>query len=280
VPGKYFATSGNRAIYKDGWWAGDRLRYTWEPNGIAGGEAKTPTEYDVHPWELYNLNEDYSQAYNLAAKYPEKLKELQQLFDEEARRNHVYPLLPACGSLPSVQPSGKTTFVCREGVDRLTNRIAPPLGGKAYTITADVNIPQSGANGVIIAQGGRYGGFTLFVKNNHVIYEVNAFGNRSGQVVSADPLSAGEAHIVVSLTRDKEDKESTGVSFAIRKARPGSASLQVNGESEGSTQLANVNGGASETLDIGSDLGSAVSLDYQSPNRFTGKIEAVTIQLQ
>jgi arylsulfatase A-like enzyme len=277
---QYFATSGNRAIYKDGWWAGDRLRYTWEPNGIAGGEAEVPTEYNVHPWELYNLNEDYSQADDLAAKYPEKLKELQQLFDEEAKRNHVYPLLPAYGSLPSTQPAGKTTFIYREGVDRLTNRVAPALGGKPYTLTADIDIPPSGANGVIIAQGGKYGGFTLFVKNNHVVYEINAFGNRSGQVVSVDPLAAGKAHIVVSLTQEKPGQEANTASFAIRKAHPGAASLQVNGKPEGSAQFANVSGGASETLDVGSDLGSAVSTDYQSPNRFTGKIEAVTIQLQ
>jgi arylsulfatase len=277
---QYFATSGNRAIYKDGWWASDRLRYTWEPNGIAGGEAEIPTAYNLHPWELYNLNADYSQADNLATKYPEKLKELQKLFDQEAKRNHVYPLLPAYGSLPAVQPPGKTTFVYREGVDRLTNRVAPPVGGKAYTLTADVDIPQSGANGVIIAQGGRYGGFTLFVKDNHVVYEVNAFGNRAGQVISADPLPAGKAHIVVSLTRERQDREVNATAFAVRKAHSGAASLQVNGKAEGSTQFANVNGGASETLDVGSDLGSAVSPDYQSPNRFTGKIEAVTIQLQ
>jgi arylsulfatase len=276
---QYFATSGNRAIYKDGWWAGDRLRYTWEPNGIAGGETEVPKDYDIHPWELYNLNEDYSQADDLAAKYPEKLKELQQLFDQEAKRNHVYPLLPTYGSLPSVQDPFKTTFVYREGVDRLTNRVAPPFGGKAYTLTADVNIPGSGAKGVIIAQGGKYGGFTLFVKNNHLIYEINAFGNRAGRVISSDPLPTGNTHIVVSLTRNKLDQEANAASFAIRRSHPGVVTLQVNGKQEGSSKFVNVNGGGSETLDVGSDLGSAVSSDYQSPNRFTGKIETVTIQL-
>jgi arylsulfatase len=276
---QYFATSGNRAIYKDGWWAGDRLRYTWEPNGIAGGEAVVPKDYDVHPWELYNLNDDYSQADNLAAKYPEKLKELQQLFDEEAKRNHVYPLLPAYGALPSELPAGKTNFVYREGVDRLTSHAAPALAGKAYTLTADVDIPESGANGVIIAQGGRYGGFTLFLRDNHVVYEINAFGNRAGQLVSADSLPSGRAHIVVTLTRDQAKQDSNAASFAIRRPRTGAATLQINGKPEGWAQFANINGGSSETLDVGSDLGSAVSPDYQSPDRFTGKIETVTIDL-
>lgn len=276
---QYFATSGNRAIYKDGWWAGDRLRYTWEPNGIAGGETVVPKDYDVHPWELYNLNDDYSQADNLAAKYPDKLKELEQLFDEEAKRNHVYPLLPTYGALPSELPPGKTTFVYRDGVDRLTSHAAPTLAGKAYTLSADVDIPESGANGVIIAEGGRYGGFTLFLKDNHVVYEVNAFGNRSGQLVSTDPIPVGKAHIVVTLTRDKVNQEPNSASFAIRRAHKGAATLQVNGVPEGSAQFANINGGNNETLDVGSDLGSAVSSDYQSPNRFTGKIDTVTIQL-
>ena len=101
-----------------------------------------------------------------------------------------------------------------------------------------------------------------------------------GQVVSADPVPAGKAHIVVSLTQGKRDQDGNSASFAIRKAHPGAATLQINGKPEGSAQFANVSGGASETLDVGSDLGSAVSADYQSPNRFTGKIEAVTIQLQ
>jgi arylsulfatase A-like enzyme len=277
---QYFAMSGNRAIYKDGWWAGDRLRYTWEPNGIAGGEAEVPKDYDIHPWELYNLNEDYSQANDLAAKYPEKLKELQQLFDQEAKRNHVYPLLPAYGSLPSEQEHGKTTFVYREGVERLTRHVAAPLGGKAYTLTADVDIPQNGADGVIVAQGGKYGGFSLFVKDNHVVYEINAFGNRAGRIISTDPLPVGKTRIVVSLTRDKLDQNANAASFKINKARPGAATLQINGKSEGSAQFTNVNGGGGETLDVGSDLGSAVSPDYQSPSRFTGKIETVTFQLK
>jgi arylsulfatase len=277
---QYFATSGNRAIYKDGWWAGDLVRYTWEPNGIAGGEAVLPVDYNVHPWELYHITDDYSQADNLAAKYPEKLKELQTLFDQEAKRNQVYPLLPAYGSLPEPAKQGKTTFTYREGVDRLTSHVAPVLAGKSYTITADIDVPSGGASGVIVAQGSRYGGTTLFVKDNRVIFEINAFGNRSGQIAASDRLTRGKAHIVVEVTPDEGRDGTNSPSFAIRHARPGSGTLQINGSSEGSGHFENVNANASETLDVGSDLGSAVSTEYQSPNRFTGKIEEVTIQLK
>jgi arylsulfatase len=277
---QYFATSGNRAIYKDGWWAGERLRFTWEPNGIAGAESEVPQDYEIHPWELYNLNDDYSQGNDLAAKNPQKLKELQQLFDEEAKRNHVYPLLPAYGALPTAQQAGKTTFVYREGVDRLTNRLAPSVTGKPYTLTADLDIPEGGAEGVIIAQGSKYGGFTLFVKDNHVVYEINAFGNRSGQIVSTDLLTAGKKHIVVALTPDKLKETANAASFAVRKTRQGEATLRINDKPEGSAHFENVSGTANETLDIGSDLGSPVSPDYKSPDRFTGTIETVTIQLK
>src|SRR5262249_48073295 len=151
--------------YKDGWWASDHLYYTWEPNGEAPGTETRSPDYNLYPWELYNLNEDYSQADNLAEKYPEKLKELQQLFDVEAQRNQVYPLLATAGSLPTPQ-IGKNTFTYREGVERLPGMVAPKLSGRAYTLTADVEIPKEGASGAIFAEGSRYGGVTLFVKDS------------------------------------------------------------------------------------------------------------------
>ena len=277
---QYFETNGSRAIYKDGWWAGDPVRYTWEPNGDVGTEDTAQTDYNVRPWELYNLNDDYSQAHNLAAKHPEKLKELQALFDEEAVRNQVYPLLPKYGLLPTPVRLGQTTFVYRDGVDRLTNDVAPPLSGKAYTLTADVDVPAGGAKGVIMAQGGRYGGVTLFVKDNHVVYVVNAFGNKSGEVVSMDALAAGKAHIVLQLTPEKQNQESIASPFKIKKAVPGTMTLMVNGKAEGEAHVINVAGGARETLDVGKDLGSAVSAEYAAPYDFTGTIEKVTIELK
>lgn len=277
---QYFASRGNRAIYKDGWWAGDRVNFTWEANGDVGAETKNPN-YNIHPWELYNLDDDYSQANNLARKYPEKLQELQRLFDEEAKRNHVYPLLAKTGSLPTPEERGKTTFSYRDGVERIPNEIAPKIAGRAYTLTADIEIPPQGAEGVIFAQGSRYGGATLFVKKNKVVYELNAFGNRSGQLVAVDPLTPGKAHIVIEMTPDPVNIASSRGSLAVQKSVSGRATLQINGKQEGAERFANVNGNArGETLDIGADLGSSVSPDYQSPNRFSGKIQVVTIQLK
>ena len=280
---QYFATSGNRAIYKDGWWAGDRLRSTWEPNGIAGGEAEAPVDPDIHPWELYNLNEDYSQAHDLATKHPEKLKELQALFDAEAKRNQVYPLLPAYGHLPTAQLAGKKHFVYRDGVDRLTARIAPAVAGKHFTITADVDTKAGASDGVIVAHGSRYGGYTLFVKGGRVQFAVNAFGNDAGHVVATAPLTSGHSHIVVDVVPDGGKQDSTPlstVSFAVRGPLGGTASLSVNDRNEGQAHLENINFTANETFDVGKDLGSPVSTQYSSPYTFTGNIDEVTVDLQ
>jgi arylsulfatase len=273
---QYFTTSGNRAIYKDGWWAGNRFHSTWEGSGIPRGSDK---DIDIHPWELYNLNDDYSQAHNLADKYPEKLKELQQVFEAEAVRNQADPILPVREDYPSGQAAGQKVFTYREGVDRLQPRLAPSLAGHAYTITADVDVPASGADGVIVAQGGRYGGITLFVKNHRVIYEANAFGNRSGQLVASSPLQPGKAHIVLNLTPSEADKQDS-VPFSSRRPISAIGQLSINGQAQGEAQFTNVNLSFSETLDIGSDLGSPVSPEYKSPNRFTGKIDKVTFEIK
>ena len=275
---QYFATSGNRAIYKDGWWAGDRYAWTWEPKGAF--TLGPHTDLDRHPWELYNLNDDYSQAHNLAEKYPEKLKELQVLFNQEAERNHVYPLIPTLAQQPS-SFNGRTVFVFREGVERLPNRMGPQLVGKPHLISADVVIPASGGDGVILAQGSRYGGFTLFVKDRHVIYEVNAYGKRAGRIVSTEPLAPGPAHIELQVTPDAATPNTGALTIlGPRGIRPGKVRFNVNGAQQ-EEAFANILGvSPTETLDVGSDLGSPVSTEYASPDRFTGSIKTVTIELR
>ncbi|WP_158822101.1 arylsulfatase [Granulicella sp. S156] len=275
---QYFATSGNRAIYKDGWWAGDRYAWTWEPKGAF--TLGPHTDLDRHPWELYNLNDDYSQAHDLAAKYPEKLKELQVLFNQEAERNHAYPLIPTLAQQPS-SFNGRTVFVFREGVERLPNRVGPQLVGRPHQINADVVIPASGGDGVILAQGSRYGGYTLFIKDRHVIYEVNAYGKRAGRIVSTEPLAPGPAHIELQVTPDAATPNAGALTIlGPRGIRPGKVQLNVNGTQQ-EEEFANILGASpTETLDVGSDLGSPVSTEYASPNRFTGSIKTVTIELK
>jgi arylsulfatase A-like enzyme len=273
---QYFAMVGNTAIYKDGWWAGRHYWSPWEKGSPWSGAAGVDNS---HPWELYNLNEDYSQAHDVAAKYPEKLKELQQLFDQEAKRNQAYPLFQSGGNQPP-PAHPRDVFVYRDGVERLVNAVAPHIAGRKHTIPADIEVPAQGSNGVIVAQGSRYGGFTLFVKDRHVIYEVNAFGNRAGQLVSQASLQPGKAHIVLEVQPDSTEALKPRL-LEVPAPRPGTASLTINGVAAGKASFTNLNGSSyTETLDVGSDLGSPVSADYQVPDKFVGKIEQITIQLK
>jgi arylsulfatase len=272
---QYFAMVGNIGIYKDGWWAGRHYYSPWEQ----GSPWSKGPGSEQHPWELYNLNEDYSQAHDVSAKYPDKLKELQQLFDQEATRNQAYPLFQPGGNQPP-RPGGNELVVYRDGVDRLPNAVAPHIAGRKHTITADIEVPAQGANGVIVAQGSRYGGFTLFLKDGHVIYEVNAFGNRAGQLVSQASLKPGKAHIVLEVEPDSASPNNATL-LSAPPPRPGTASLTINGVAQGKASFTNLNGSSyTETLDVGSDLGSPVSSAYEVPNRFAGKIDEVTIQLK
>ena len=260
---QYFATVGNIAIYKDGWWAGRRAWSSWDQNPHG--------DVSKRPWELYNLSDDYSQAHDLATKNPEKLKELQQLFDEEAKRNQAYPLFQPGGGQP-LEGGLRKELVLGEGVTRIPNATIPHLAGRAYTITADLEAPKQGVDGVIVAQGSRYGGFTLYVQDGRVVYEVNAFGNRAGRLVSQSRLQAGKAHIVLAVNPD---------ATASGQVKPGTASLTINGVEQGKAAFTNLNGNSyTETLDVGSDLGSPVSTAYTAPNRFTGTIDRVTVAIQ
>ena len=280
---QYFETNGNEAIYKDGWWAGKLLRSSWDRIGAPGYEREKLLEGNTHEWELYNLNEDYSQSTDVAKKYPEKLAEMKALFDSEANRNHVYPLLPL-RELISRPEDKRRTFVFRDGVDRMQDTMNVHTGaGTGYTIRAEIDNPDGSVNGVLIAQGGRYGGFTLFVKNKRVHFEINSFGHLSGQMIAPSDLPAGHSVIEVEVVPDPAKAPTTAPARG-ESPFPGSGTLKVNGKAEAITKFINIpaSGGywsPAESLDIGKDLGSAVSKEYVSPDRFSGVIQKITLEL-
>ncbi|MBB4200986.1 arylsulfatase [Rhodoblastus sphagnicola] len=260
-PVQYFEMVGNRGIYKDGWWAGARHLLPWQR------DAWETAEIGQHPWELYNLNEDYSQAHDLAAKNPEKLKELVELFDSEARRNNVYPLAPHKGTQPLASPE-RGHVVLRDGVERVPVRLAPNVRGRSHTITAGIEIPSGGAEGVIVAEGGREGGFALYVKQGKVVYEVTAAQHQVVRIVGSEPLPTGKSEITVEVTVDKPEQA------------PGKALLSINGKPAGEGGWGNFANTFRETLDVGKDLGTPVSPAYESPFAFTGTIGTVAFDLK
>jgi arylsulfatase len=268
---QYFEMLGSRGIYKDGWWAGsfNHLPWAFGPNG----SAATP---DPKPWELYHLDQDYSQAHNLAAQYPDKAKELEDLFDSEARRNHVYPLEPKRDGQPLLA-NGRTTFVYYPGMKRIAAASAPRLAGRKHVISADLELTGSGASGVIVAQGGRYGGFTLYVKDGHLAYETNANGNSTGKLVSSEPLPSGKVRVALEFIPDGDVQPANPPAPA--RIVSGTATLSINGKSAGSAHVGAL-GFSSESLDIGCDLGTPVTASYQVPFAFNGTIDAVTVDLK
>src|SRR5262249_12993176 len=159
--------------------------------------------------------------------------------------------------------------VLYDGVERLADTLNPHTGaGTGYTIHAEIE-NTGHAEGTIVAQGGRYGGFSLFVKNNRVYFEINSFGQRSGQMISKQERPAGHSEIVVEVI---PDVRKPGQNAANQNPFPGSGTLSVNGAKEADTKFLNIPAGggywsAAETLDVGSDLGSSVSSEYMSPNR-------------
>ena len=276
---QYFEMWGSRGIYKDGWWAGSFNHIPWPTERSSVNSAPEPK-----PWELYHLDTDFSQAHNVAAQYPDTLKELEDLFDTEAKRNHAYPLEPLRNGIPLIT-NGKTSFVYRSGQLPIPAASAPRLSQRAHVITADLNIPAGGATGAIVVQGNRVGGFTLYAKSGSLIYESNINSHRVGQVVSSEPLPAGKVTVAVEFTPDTPVSEQPGVPlFFPRPQRTaplvgGVITLSINGKAVGSGHILGI-GNSSDTFDIGYDRGSPVSASYTSPFAFTGKVESVRVDLK
>ncbi|WP_036288092.1 arylsulfatase [Methylosinus sp. PW1] len=267
-----FETSGNRAIYQEGWWAGARHVAPW--SATRGADLAI----GQHPWELYDLRADFSQAHDLAAEKPEKVKELAALFDSEAERTQIYPLLPARGILPS-PADGRNVFDYRPGADHIPQRIGPKLNRRAHSIVADVTLPAQ-PEGVIFADGGDYGGFSIYVKDGKLVYLAKAWGNVAGKIVSAAKLPVGAARIGVEFVPDAAKPPPVRTSFEPRVVFAGKIILSVNGAKVAEGRIENLQLSYNETLDVGLDSGAPVSPDYAAPFAFNGQIDKVHVELK
>jgi arylsulfatase A-like enzyme len=195
---QYFEMISNRGIFQDGWYAN-----TTPPHGpwILNAPLPAPTDYK---WELYNLTEDYSQFNDLAAKMPDKLKEMQKLFDQEAAKYNVLPLdnrsfARAVEPRPS-STAGKTVFTYTGVNPGIATANAPSIIGKSYTITAEVDVPQGGGSGVIATVGGRWGGWGLYILNGKPVFDYNMLILAQYQWVGQEPLTPGKHTIVYDYT--------------------------------------------------------------------------------
>jgi arylsulfatase A-like enzyme len=259
---QYFEMMGNRAIYSDGWMASARSGILPWIYGTA------PESMMQQPWELYNLATDYSEADNLATQNPDKLKELQVLFDTEAKRNQVYPLDPRMGGRQA-RPAG-THFSYFAGTGHLYVSLTPAYENHSHTIAAYVDIPAGGADGVLIADGGESGGFSLFLKDGKPTYTYNYFGRRITTIAAPSALPPGPVKILLR--------------FAYDRGGPGKgamATLLVNDQSVGEARIPETVPMAfsfDDTFDVGEDSASPVG-DYQGPFPFTGVIHHIDFDI-
>ena len=272
---QYFELVGNRAIYKDGWMASTTpLRLPW----VTIGFEPNPDDFK---WELYNINEDFSQANNLAEKNPNKLKELQDAFDVEAKKYNVYPLDSSFASRadPAIRPSltrGRTEFTYYQGMVRIPEGSAPNFKNKSWAIAAEVTVPDNLANGVLATIGGRFGGWALLMEDGkpEFVYALSNQPEHKFWIASNQPIPAGN-HVVRF-----EFKYDGG---GIGKGATGTMFVDGTAVAEGRiAQTVGVRFSLDETFDVGSDMGTPVVEDYldKMPFAFTGTLKKFVVVLE
>ena len=267
---QYFEIFTNRAIYDKGWIACAQHTLPWR-------QDLAPGHWENDKWELYNIDDDFSEANNLAAANPKKLAELQKIFDEEALKNNVYPFDDrgsARLSVPKPSPGGsdpnRKKFTYFAGVSRLAETAAPNTKNRSHRISAVIEMPNTGGEGVIVAEGGKSAGFALYVQDGKLVYHYNYFERERTNLISIDPLPAGKSAIVMEFAYD-----GGGL------GKGGEAVIAINGKEVGRTRIKNTVPGrfGIDTFGVGSDTGSPVTNTYKPPFPFTGKIERVDIEL-
>ncbi len=268
---QYFEMFGNRAIYHDGWVAATKHRTPW------AAAADGPLDQDK--WELYHVAEDFSQANDLAASNPDKLKELQGLFMEEAIKYNVLPLddrtferfNAAIAGRPDLM-GDRTSLTVYPGMTHMTENTFINVKNRSHTITAEVEIPKGGGEGVILAQGGRFAGWSLYMKGGKVSYVHNWVGKERYTITAPRPVAPGKATIRYEFAYEG-DKPGSG----------GTGTISVNGKKVAEGRIGNTTPflfSADETADVGMDEATPVTEDYaEGDNEFTGKIKKVTVEL-
>lgn len=269
---QYFEINCNRGIYHDGWVAMTVHRIPWEFTPRATIQTDT--------WELYNVAADFSETTNLAAKEPAKLKELQDLFLQEAVKYNVLPLddrsVERFDAARAGRPdllAGRTSFTLYPGMPGMLENVFISIKNRSFGITAEVDIPPGGANGVIVCQGGRFSGWSLYLKDGKPRFAYNWLGLASDTIAADEPVPAGKATIQFDFAYD-----GGGL------GKGGKGTFTVNGKNAGAGRIEKTVPNTlslEETADIGHDDATPVSADYKErDNKFTGAIGKVTIAVK
>lgn len=269
---QYFELGVNRGIYSDGWMASALSFPPW----MATRDKFDP---DKQKWELYNINDDFTQSNDLAASNPEKLRELQDLWWVQASKYNVLPL-DWRGSNPRMnaelmgRPSligNRKSMTYYQGTFGVPDAAAPPMLNKSWTITADIEVADA-TNGIVITHGGMQAGYALYLKDSKPVFVYNYLGQKWTTISGNDALPKGRLKLVVDF---KYDGGGLG--------KGGSITMSANGKKIADGRLEKtvpIQFSIVEGMDIGKDIGSPVEWSYKMPFEYTGKIEKVTIDLK
>jgi hypothetical protein len=265
---QYFEMFVNRGIYHKGWTAVTRHSIPWLL-------AESPP-IDADDWELY-APDDWTQARDLAEKRPEKLAELQRLFLIEAARYNVLPLDDRRAERFNADLAGRPQLIrgksqlLYEGMGRLSENSVLVTKNKSHAVTAQIQVPEGGGGGVIVAQGGAYAGWSLYLHDRRPAYCYNFFGLHRFKIYGEQPVPAGEHQIRIEFAYD-----GGGL------AKGGDVTLYLNGDKVGEGRVEHTVPmlfSADETLDLGRDSATPVSDDHGPDNRFTGRVRWVQIDI-
>jgi arylsulfatase A-like enzyme len=268
---QYFEMFGNRAIYSDGWYARVIHREPWQ------SVPKVKLQDDV--WELYDTRNDFSLVNNVAAQNPQKLKEMQDLFMQEASVNHVLPIddrsLERMNAQLVGRPDlmgGRTSLTLRSGMRDIAENAFINVKNTSKTITADIVVPAASGNGAILVQGGRFGGWSLYIKDGKPAYTYNFLGLNRTTIAATQALPAGKANVRFEFAYDGGGlgKGGTGTLFVNDKQ-------VATGRIERTQAMAF---SLDDSSDVGMDNGTPVIEDYGvDGGRFTGTVNTVTINI-
>jgi arylsulfatase len=269
---QYFEMFGNRAIYHEGWLARTIHKAPWE--------AKPRRALAEDIWELYDTRTDFSLIHDLSKKEPKKLAELQALFMKEAQKNQALPIddrvvervNAAIAGRPDLM-GDRTTLTLADGMTGMTENVFINIKNRSKTITAEVEVPENGGHGAILVQGGRFGGWALYVKDGVPAYEYNFIGLERFTVAATEKLKPGKSTI-----RFEFDYDGGGV------AKGGLGKLYVNDKKVAEGRIGRTQPmifSADETADVGIDLATPVveAIGAEAKSRFTGKVNKVTIEV-
>jgi arylsulfatase len=278
---QYFEMMGDHAIYYDGWIASTKvMRPPWD---VAGAVSQDPASF---PYELYDVTKDWTQYDDLAAKYPDKVKELNDLFWAEAAKYQVLPL-DASVATRVVAPrpnlaAGRTDFTWSGQITGTPNGDAPSILDASFNYKAEVDIPTSGAEGMIVTQGGRFGGYGFYLLKGKPVFLYNFVDLQRTRWEGPDALSPGRHMLEFDFKYDGLGFGTLAFNSVSGIGRGGTGVLKVDGREVARQTMEHtvpLLWQWDENFDIGADTGTPVSDDYQVPFKFTGKLDKLTLKI-